>query len=436
MSEWENILARILEILHPVLLTALAGPMFYAFFELRGDAWMLPMYLAGFCLLPLSAVVRAAGAKLRSLWLYLLTAAAALWAVNALCRGLMGILFMPLTGVPGFAESEAAGFRPAAIPEGLLGAEIVLGGIWITFSALRLRLRENRRSRARRENDTSWTDRPLLAEKPAPFCLIWFAAAYMAGLCNACPPLCDIALGAGTAYLVLVSVYRLLEVGRRYEDETARLENVPRSKIRRLRGGLLVLLVAGILAAAVPAFLTGGARHYHDLRKWEWDVIPLTPEAGEQSENEQSPEALAELLGENGEYWEPPAWLITLGKWISTAVMIALTAAILRGIWRAVMGTAREFSELPEENGDIAQSLDREEPESEEAGRLRRWLRGQPLTEREKIRREYRRVIRRYRKERPRAGETPAEIEEGAVFPDGFDGKALHERYEKARYGR
>ena len=45
-------------------------------------------------------------------------------------------------------------------------------------------------------------------------------------------------------------------------------------------------------------------------------------------------------------------------------------------------------------------------------------------------------IIRRYRKGRPAAGETPSEIEAETAFPKGMDAEGLHERYERARYGR
>ena len=68
--------------------------------------------------------------------------------------------------------------------------------------------------------------------------------------------------------------------------------------------------------------------------------------------------------------------------------------------------------------------------------RLRRALSGRQLTEKEQVRQEYRRAIRKFRKTAPERSATPSEIERGTAFPEGFDAAGLHERYEQARYGR
>ena len=53
-----------------------------------------------------------------------------------------------------------------------------------------------------------------------------------------------------------------------------------------------------------------------------------------------------------------------------------------------------------------------------------------------KIRRVYRKFIRKHRKERPAVYETPREIELAAGVADTPEGQKLHEEYELARYGR
>ena len=57
-----------------------------------------------------------------------------------------------------------------------------------------------------------------------------------------------------------------------------------------------------------------------------------------------------------------------------------------------------------------------------------------PRTEKERIRRKYRRTIRRARQEAPMQFETPAEIERGADLSSLPDPEAFHTEYERARY--
>lgn len=61
--------------------------------------------------------------------------------------------------------------------------------------------------------------------------------------------------------------------------------------------------------------------------------------------------------------------------------------------------------------------------------------RTQKRTEEDRVRRLYRKFIRKHRKELPAIYETPTEIELAAGVADTEEGKAMHEKYEQARYG-
>ena len=91
----------------------------------------------------------------------------------------------------------------------------------------------------------------------------------------------------------------------------------------------------------------------------------------------------------------------------------------------------RRFEQSSVEEEDIVESLDYMD-EGEKIGFLRRtWAR----TEEDKIRRSYRKFIRKNRKDRPAKFETPTEIETAAGVVDTTEGKELHKLYEFARYG-
>ena len=62
--------------------------------------------------------------------------------------------------------------------------------------------------------------------------------------------------------------------------------------------------------------------------------------------------------------------------------------------------------------------------------------RSRRLSEKERIRKEYRKTIRMHRKDRPAIYESPAEIEDKAGIAGTKETLALHTRYELARYGR
>ena len=102
---------------------------------------------------------------------------------------------------------------------------------------------------------------------------------------------------------------------------------------------------------------------------------------------------------------------------------IALALVLVMRIVRSITATAKDFYEIQEENGDIAVSLDAASEESRDlrAQGKKTFARRQPLSEREKIRREYRRAVLRYRADVPRRSETPSQIEDAAQFPLDFD---------------
>lgn len=430
MSKQETIISHILEIVHPVLLAALAGPVCYAVYENRVDRWILPLYISGLSLLLLSAAVRIAERKVRSLWVYLLISAAAFAVSFFLGRAVAGIAFTAPSGY----EQISRG------PRTMASAVLVAGGVWITLSAMQIRLRENRRERARLESDYTWQERSVLAEKPGAPLLLLFGLAYLDGLFNACPSLCDLAVAGGVAYLVVMMVYRSIEVTKKYMQETQNVVNVPRGKISEIRGRLLAAVIVVLCIASATAFWTAGFRTYRDLRKWELkgERIEVTDQGLDLSYPDF--EVIEEEfgLGIAQERRDPPAWLTAFESAAKAAVLIGLAMFAIYRVWRSITGTAKEFAEVREENGDVAVRLtdDPDETDRLSAGRIRRFVRGQPLTEREKIRQEYRRTISRYRKSPPERSETPSQIESGADFPQGFDAEALHERYEKARYGR
>ena len=97
---------------------------------------------------------------------------------------------------------------------------------------------------------------------------------------------------------------------------------------------------------------------------------------------------------------------------------------------KAIRMQFRIFRETKDENGDIVEELRETEP----AQKKPRTERTRILSERERIRKQYRKMIRRYRKERPAIFESPSEIEKNAGVAEETEVKELHVRYERARY--
>lgn len=175
-------------------------------------------------------------------------------------------------------------------------------------------------------------------------------------------------------------------------------------------------------------------RPYRDIRGMTADwIMQLEEMASSETDPFNSP-IIPEELRELGGNHPTPVLLIYLG-WLLTGAVLLFTLIL---IIRLVIEYIHQFQEKKtEENGDIAVSL-----EEDAAVRVRRFVSsrraGRNLTGREKIRQEYRRAIRKYRrgKNLPAACETPTQIEDGTAFPDEYDVDQLHRAYAQARYGR
>ncbi len=401
-----------LEILHPLLLLPLFLPAVFMLLPDRTEENLLPLYAAGWLLLPLSCSSRLSIRRIRSLGGYLLL-------------NLLVLSISLLAGWTAFGRSFSGGM--------LTGCLVVLicGGILLFSVGILTRMREYSRREAIKNNDITWDERIVFMEKPSFLFLIWFVLVYLLGIFTECPPLCDSALLSAVLYLLILVCHRYLDRTDRYLEEVGSLANVPRQKIHRVGMGVLLLFLLLVAAACIPAAASRGLRRYHDLRGWEPPVTRADYEnAGSVMPSAPLlPEAWSEAFPEGEPVPDPSPILEAIVGAAGILLLILLAFLLIRGI----MARFLMFREGFEENGDVVRSL---EPEDVTL-RLSRRFSGKAPEEPEnlRIRREYKRVIRKYRRDTPLPFETPSEIEAAAAFPDGYDSGGLHERYEKARYG-
>ena len=99
---------------------------------------------------------------------------------------------------------------------------------------------------------------------------------------------------------------------------------------------------------------------------------------------------------------------------------------------RSIYGVIKAFGRNVKEEDDKVEML--EEEDREENIQTGRFLFRK--SDEEKVRRQYRRYIRKHRKDRPEPYETPEEIEIAAGVANTEEGKELHGQYERVRYGR
>ena len=401
-----------LEWIHIGLLFATFYPVAYMILMDRDDRLILPIFLAGFVILLPAAGARIAIRFVKSFFLYALVCAL-LCVLTFQVSGWIGRAF-------GFTAEIMTGYR----------ISVLIQTILVMIESIYVRLRENSRARALKENDYTWTDREFLLERPIYPMLVWYVVLYLISRNFDCRTGCDIAVVCFLLYAAAACLHRHLADTERYIGLLSYVKQLPVRRIRMIGTGFVLtfLLTAGI-SAALPAAATAGIRTYRDLRKWaaerdqkeeiDWEGDPLELRYNEDPFDE---------LFRGQRMPRVPEWVDQLVRALGMVFLAGAGVVVLRIFWRFLA----DFRDTQEENGDISVSLDEDVIEKiAKPARAKRFA----GDERERIRRRYRREIRRRRKERPAPSETPTQIETAAGLAGTAEGQELHVLYEKARYG-
>lgn len=397
--------------IHTVLIMAIVFPLLCALALEQQD--IAGRHLYGKCMLIILPVVLTdyAVEKCRSMLTYLV----------------ISVLIFMVTGIFGnFIGLSLPSMGMTAGYVGVLSVETIL----VMIGRLMGRLHKKEKEEAAQEAVSSWKpSRDNLREPDFP-ALLFFLAVYIAAQHVNNPAVCNMALFSAAVYAPVVFVFQYVTETEKYLSLNKRTCNLPSKRIYGIGNGMLLFfLFVLVMIIAISVFTING-RRYSDIRKWlrENQVDYGELESERQDVGGDPMEDLAGMLGEP----KPVPFWVTLLTYALTG-MVIIEAVLLVGALtiRAIQEQFRIFRETKDENGDIVEELRETQPPREKtAGTgLRR------LSERERIRKQYRKTIRHYRKERPAAHETPAEIEERAGVSQIEEVRELHVRYETARYG-
>ena len=192
---------------------------------------------------------------------------------------------------------------------------------------------------------------------------------------------------------------------------------------------MLLLFAVLLLAGMMPSVFLSQQRKYTDFRDW-FGEVPLAPFEYEGLGGFETPiqgGGMMELLGGGEPAPEPSVLVNVIFGSIGTACMLALCCGIVLFI-RQVL---RDFRNGQDENGDVIEEIKDELAYKEEA--LYKKGHRRMESEAERIRRRYRKMIRKHRKDRPAPYESPAEIEACAGLSDDEEMQRLHVEYRRMR---
>ena len=404
---------KVMEYIHATLHFAVLLPLVYAVADLSDPAGTGVFYLK--CLVIAASVVLTdfAVKRTRNFFTYFLCCA---------------LLFAGLAGGMRIFFYDSAAARKLALAQ-----RCYFGGVLVeTLLLAGMRFYNRVKEAAREREDPLAGSEPGMLNSPALSHVWYFVVFYLLGLCTDSKMLCDITFGSTMVYTFVALAHEHLCAVRHYLDLNKRTKGISRRRLYGISLSMLLLFAVLLLAGMMPSVFLSQQRKYTDFRDW-FGEVPLAPFEYEGLGGFETPiqgGGMMELLGGGEPAPEPSVLVNVIFGSIGTACMLALCCGIVLFI-RQVL---RDFRNGQDENGDVIEEIKDELAYKEEA--LYKKVHRRMESEAERIRRRYRKMIRKHRKDRPAPYESPAEIEACAGLSDDEEMQRLHVEYEAVRYGK
>lgn len=408
MKKWITIS---LEWVHVFLILSVLAPIVYMGDSRRVPEQIYSIYFASYMLLLPVVILMTASRKCKKFWQYLLAVVCIYMAVS-------------------FGAKQLSALFLDEIADMIFVGAMLICTCLIAVLAYVMRIYKGRRQEAKEIGDASWREAEFELDKPNKMVCLWFVGVYIYSLNMDCPQLCNIALYSTMAYLLTALAHEFLDKTKDYlklNEEACQVRNIPSRRIYGIGKFFLMAYLCMLLLAIVPAILTIGNRDYNDIR------ISYPSKTGkmEQLDVTRVMEDFPEIMPEAMEQEPVNETMVLILNIIVYVIATITTLIVIVGFLIMVKRELDKFSKTAYEEDDVVESLDVADEEERMISRRPVWKR----TEEDKTRRRYRKFIRKHRKDRPAAYETPTEIETAAGVVDTEEGKELHKQYELARYG-
>lgn len=394
---------------HAVLIMALILPLLCALGLEQQDIAGQHLYAKGLLIILPVIVTDYAVEKCRSLLTYLV-----------IC-----VLTFTATGTLGMIIARS--LHPMGLS---MGYAVVLSveTVFIIIDRLSGRMRKKEQEEAAMEADPYWRPSRDNLREPAFPVLSYFLIIYIVAQHVNNPEVCNEALFSAALYAPVFFIRRYVDETEDYLFLNKRTCNLPSKRIYGIGSGIMTAFLILLVLAVLISVSTINSRKYSDIRKWVMErKVDYSELETENDTDHAGEDPMEELAAFYGEPKPVPLWMTFLSYLLMAGAF--LFAAFL--MIKAIRTQFRVFRETRDENGDIVEELRETEPAQKKAVKAR----SRRFSEKERIRRQYRKTIRRYRKERPAVFESPTEIEKNAGVAEDAEVKTLHVRYERARYG-
>ncbi len=397
---------QILEWMHATMLFLPVIPVCYMYVDIQGEENSILLLLKG---LLIAIPVVGTGIAVKS------------------CRFLITYLLSSLllsgitVGLAGLVQPSEMG----SLYVGLMAIESIV----VVINRLVTRIKKAREKKEEKRNPY-WRPTVSILDKPTFGTLAYFAILYFIGIFFASKDTCDELFFIALVYIFLVYVYVFLSETQAYLKINKQVSGLPVRRIYGIAGGMFGIFLILVFVAAVPSVLTIPSRQYVDIRGWlsmEVATSMDSASARPQDNSNMQQDSMEELLEALGGVKELPKWV----EYLMNAIIYACIALVIWLILRAILKVFSDFRENMDENGDRIEQLG-----DDEAVTFIKAGNSVEEPETRNVRKKYRRMIRKHRKDRPAAYESPREIEEKAGLLQNGEMQKLHREYEAVRYGK
>ncbi len=269
---------------------------------------------------------------------------------------------------------------------------------------------------------------PTLLDEPGALHWLVFAGYYVILLYLRKGEMLSRILYMAAADVFLVFVYRYLTDLRFFLEDHERIANLPKKSVRKAGQMLLALALPLLLAFVLPSLLC--PKEPLTELKFELADVSVMPETEiPEMENGGAGNHFMDMLRKDMP--EQPAWIGVLSAvlmWVFSAIILVVCIVLIYRLCRHIM---QSFAAGEEDEAFF--TGEEMEEQTQPVLRKKRAFRRRTDANR-KIRRQYKKIIRRNLPVIPGGWETPGELEEKANAQTETVSKELHEMYEKARY--
>lgn len=373
----------------------------------RNNQEIIPFLLQGlFVLFPVALsyiLIR----KCRNLFFYLILSLSASWVMYIMSKSLL---------------------------TGCLTAFIFLFRCYVKLKQgeIRRKMREMPNAAGAQEEQEVWK-LPTLLDSPRIFHCLLFLIMYLGLIYFRGYDLLLLMLGIFAAELCVCLMYRYLERLETFIRDNFYLANFPAKSMKKIGYGILFIGVILLIIFFLPAAIY----HEEPLLKLRFESQETDEAQIEYYEENTGADSMIEgMTMLTAPAKEAPEWLEKVFRIVSVIIILFISCLALKLLFTAIRTAMETFSD---DDSDEIIFLGKENTDQKGENILSKRKEKESFRSPDrKIRRLYKKLIRRSLKEKPCENETPLELENkaGLYKKEALDIEKIHELYEKARYGK